>query len=295
MAGMEDLAVPLNLAESTAGATGDGQRRWLAGLPAVVADLVGRWGLQLGAPFQPGGHTAWVAPALDEAGNDLVLKVGWRHAEAEHEVEGLHEWDGDGAVRLYASAQLDDTIALLIERCRPGTPLAARPEHEQDLVVAALLTRLWREPASPSRFRSLREMCDQWADEFERRAASPGPPLDGGLARDGIALFRDLPTTAARNVLLCTDLHADNVLAAEREPWLMIDPKPYVGDPTYDALQHMLNGDERLHRDPFALTARMAALLDLDRDRLLLWLFARCVQESAEWPALRSVARRIAP
>jgi streptomycin 6-kinase len=40
-------------------------------------------------------------------------------------------------------------------------------------------------------------------------------------------------------VLLCTDLHADNILAALRAPWLVIDPKPYAGDPAYDVRQHM--------------------------------------------------------
>ncbi len=110
-----------------------------------------------------------------------------------------------------------------------------------------------------------------------------------------MALFRSLPASADRQVLLCTDLHAENVLAAEREPWLMIDPKPYVGDPTYDPLQHMLNCPRRLHADPRGLAARMADLLDLDRARLLLWLFARCVQESPDWPVLGGLAHRIAP
>ncbi len=54
-------------------------------------------------------------------------------------------------------------------------------------------------------------------------------------------------------MLLATDLHAGNVLRAEREPWLVIDPKPFVGDPTYDALQHMLNCDDRLRADPVGL------------------------------------------
>jgi streptomycin 6-kinase len=31
-------------------------------------------------------------------------------------------------------------------------------------------------------------------------------------------------------VLLHQDLHADNVLAAQREPWLTIDPKPLSGE-----------------------------------------------------------------
>lgn len=94
--------------------------------------------------------------------------------------------------------------------------------------------------------------------------------LDPGMAREGLTLFRSLPLDAEREVLLCTDLHAGNILAAEREPWLLIDPKPYVGDPTYDALQHMLNCDRRLYDDPRGLTRRLANLLDLDADRLLL-------------------------
>jgi streptomycin 6-kinase len=75
----------------------------------------------------------------------------------------------------------------------------------------------------------------------------------------------------------------------------VIDPKPYVGDPHYDALQHMLNVDERLHADPDGLVQRMADLLDLDTERLRLWLFARCVQESPNDPDLLAVARRLTP
>ena len=138
-------------------------------------------------------------------------------------------------------------------------------------------------------------MCRSWADRFEQCGAAGAPRLDPGLARAGIALLRELPVTADPPVLLCTDLHAGNVLAAAREPWLVIDPKPHVGDPAYDSLQHMLNCAERLHADPRGLARRMAGLLDLDPNRVLSWLFARCVQESAEWPALAEVARTIAP
>ncbi len=93
-------------------------------------------------------------------------------------------------------------------------------------------------------------MCDRWADEFELEVAGGHRSVDPGLAQEGTALFRALPAAAERRVLLCTDLHAENVLAAEREPWLVIDPKPYVGDPTYDGLQHLLNCEDRLRADP---------------------------------------------
>jgi len=236
-----------------------------------------------------------VAP-VTRYGEDLVVKVLWRHPEAEHEADGLRIWDGDGAVVLHAVAEVDSmTIALLLERCWPGTTLQTLPEAEQDLIVAGLLRRLWRQPAPGHGFHSLHSMCEQWAEEFEQETAERPSRLDPGLCREGIELFRQLPLNAEYEVLLCTDLHAGNMLAAEREPWLLIDPKPYVGDPTYDALQHLLNCDVRLHTDPDRLLARMADLLELDAKRLRLWLFARCVQESTNWPELAEVALSVAP
>jgi streptomycin 6-kinase len=286
------LPLPRNLVEA---AKQDGREAWLATLPATVARLGERWSLAVGAPFQPGGRTAWVAPVRDLAGTELVLKVAWRHSEALHEADGLRAWAGRGAVRLYATEELDDTVGLLLEVCRPGTPLAFRPEPEQDLVVSDLLRRLWIVPPPGHPFRSLQVMCDQWADEFEVKVATGRSRLDPGLAREGMRLFRSLPATAERDVLLCTDLHAENVLAAEREPWLFIDPKPYVGDPTYDPLQHLLNCEDRLRADPRGLAIRLADLLELDRDRLVVWLFARCVQESVDSPLLADVALLLAP
>jgi len=276
-------------------ATNERRRAWLATVSETVKQLEQRWSLEVGAPFLPGGQAAWVAPARTKAGEDVVVKVGWRHPEAEHEAAGLRVWDGQGSVRVYATEESDDTIALLIERCVPGTALASRLEPEQDLVIASLLSRLWRELAPGHEFRPLQEMCDAWADAFEQKSARRRGVLDPGLAREGAALFRSLPASAERNVLLCTDLHAENVLAAQREPWLMIDPKPYVGDPTYDPLQHLLNCDERLHADPVGFVRRIADLLALDPDRLVLWLFARCVVESVDWPTLAPIARLVAP
>jgi streptomycin 6-kinase len=229
-----------------------------------------------------------VAPARDLDGRDLILKVGWRHFEAEHEAEALSLWDGDGAVRCLAAEMYEHTSALLLERCVPGTPLrSVATEPEQDVVVAALLRRLWaHRPPGGHPFRPLHVMCDEWA-----------APLDGadGLAREGAALLRELSRSAEREVLLCTDLHAENILASDREPWLVIDPKPFLGDPAYDVVQHMLNCDQRLPTDPGGMAERLAALLDLDPERVKLWLFARCAQESPNYPALRDPARRLAP
>jgi streptomycin 6-kinase len=272
----------------------DGRAEWLQRLPTVIDQVARTWSLLLGAPFEPGGTTAWVAPAWRDRETPMILKVAFRHPEADHEAEGLRVWNGDGAVRCFEVADYDDTVAMLLERCVPGTLLNELPDTEQDVVICELLRRLWREPPIGHPFRPLAEMCTAWADQFEQKAESRPPALDAGVVQAGIALFRSLPTTAERDVLLVTDLHAENVLVAEREPWLVIDPKPYVGDPTYDALQHMLNCEGRLQSDPLGLVKRMARLLDLDEDRLRSWLFARCVQESIDWPELAPVAATIA-
>lgn len=78
-----------------------------------------RWGLTIGPPFQPGGQTAWVAPAGRGDDLDLVVKVAWPHYEARDEAVGLRLWGGRGAVELHQAAALETCQALLVERCVP--------------------------------------------------------------------------------------------------------------------------------------------------------------------------------
>lgn len=282
------ITVPSTL-RATAEEEGPAFQAWLDALPGTVTLLAQRWDLRLGEPYEPGGSCSWVAPA----GDGLVLKVGWNHVDAGREADALRLWDGDGAVRLHDAAQLDGSCALLLERCEPGTPLGtAVPEPEQDMILAGVLQRLWCTPPDGHPFRSLAAMCAEWATEFDE---DPPIGLDPGLARAGRTLFIELPHPAADDVLLCTDLHGANILAAGREPWLAIDPKPHVGDRTFDALQHMINCPERLLADPIGLACRMAGLLDLDADRLRLWLFAKCVIESAWQPDLVQAAVVLRP
>jgi streptomycin 6-kinase len=293
---VDTFPLPVNLVDGSARNSDPTLGHWVAELPRIVPELAAQWSLRLGEPFQPGGQGSWVAPVLDQAGRDLVLKVGWRHTEALHEAEGLAWWAGNGTVLLHAAQAYDSTSALLLERCLPGTPLSlVVAEPEQDVVVADLLRRLWPMPPEGHPFRPLQQMCDEWADEFEMKRAHAPASIDPGLAAAGMELLRSLPGTATTQALVCTDLHAENILTASREPWLVIDPKPYVGDPAYDPLQHMLNCAARLLADPMGLVRRMAGLLDLDPDRLALWLFARCVQECIDQPWLRDVAAQIAP
>jgi streptomycin 6-kinase len=267
---------------------------WFKRLPEALRNLERRWSLTLGAPFEGDEVScSWVAPVLRADGTSAVLKLGMPHMEGEHEIQGLRFWDGDPTVRLL---EADDELgAMLLERCEPGTVLRAVPEPEQDLEIARLLRRLWRSPSPPHAFRPLSVMTEYWSNET---LSDVEQWFDTGLVREGLRLLKELPHTAPMEVLLSTDLHAGNVLRAEREPWLVIDPKPFVGDPAYDATQHLLNSDARLRSDPDGVIRRFADLLGVDGERVRLWMFARAAAEPRDnWmdDNLMTLARAIAP
>jgi len=156
---MTGFPVPTYLAETARRV--DGLSDWIAGLPPMVAELAERWSLRVGAPFEPGGQCSWTAPATGPDGQELVLKVAFRFPgdEERDEAAGLRIWDGNGAVRLRAAHQGEQSYALLLERCDPGTPLGqALAEPEQDEVVARLLRQLWSQPHAAYPFRPLAEM-----------------------------------------------------------------------------------------------------------------------------------------
>jgi len=161
-------------------------------------------------------------------------------------------------------------------RCEPGTTLRAVTEEEQDQVIAGLLRRLWRSPPLLHPFRPLSAMTQHWSDDMlADRERWP----DRSLVREGLRLFEELPRSAPIEVLLATDMHAGNVLRATREPWLVIDPKPFVGDPAYDATQHLFNCPARMRSDPVGMIHRFSDLRGLDAERVRLWMFARAAAE----------------
>ncbi len=267
---------------------------WVNQLPDILRGLERRWSLTLGAPFDDGHSScAWVAPVMLAGGASGVLKLGVPHTEGQHELAGLRFWNGDPTVQLIDA---DDEIgAMLLERCEPGTPLRALPESEQDVVIAGMLRRLWSLPASPHPFRHLSVMTEHWREET---LASVAQWPDSGLVREGLRLLEELPHTAhVEDVLLATDLHAGNILQSRRKPWLLIDPKPFIGDPAYDATQHLFNCRERLRSDPHGTIRHLSGLLGVDHERVRLWTFARAAAEPRhDWSTggLIALARTIA-
>jgi streptomycin 6-kinase len=249
-------------------------RAWLHGLPASIRALEAKWSFTVGLPFED-ASCAWVAPVELEDGSSAVLKIGIPHMEGEHESQGLCFWSGEPTVRFLQADE--ETGAMLLERCAPGTPLCTLPEFEQDKIIAGLLRRLWRKPSASYEFRPLSEMTRHWRT-LTLRDIRKWP--DAGLVQAGLELLDELSRPAAVEAfVLATDLHAGNVLRSEREPWLVIDPKPFVGDPCYDATQHLFNCRNRLLADSHGTIRRFADLLGVSCERVKLWMFARAAAE----------------
>lgn len=269
---------------------------WLETLPQLLEKLLALWSLRLETPFDHEGTCSWVCPVIGSDGTQEVLKLAMPHMEGKHEIQGLRYWDGRAMVKLLEAD--DESGAMLLERCLPGTTLRSQPEPEQDVIVAGLLKRIWESTATSSAFagfRPLAQVIDFWCEETgSQRRHWP----DAELVREGLRVMRELSRPAQTDVLLATDLHAGNVLRAQREPWLAIDPKPFVGDRAYDPVQHLINCEMRLHQDPAALVERMADLTEVDPERLRLWTFARAAADPREdWTNTRwtDVAKALSP
>lgn len=194
--------------------------------------------------------------------------------EGLHEIAALRLLDGSPTVQLIDAD--DELNVMLLERCDPGTSLRAVFQPDQDVIIAGLAKRFWRVLDEPHPFRPLSVMINYWIAQTRRDEARWH---DAGLVRDGLKALETLIATSFSSLLLATDLHAGNVLASKREPWFVIDPKPFVGESAYDATQHLLNSRARLRFNARDTIRRVSDLFEVDYDRVRLWTFARLAAE----------------
>ncbi len=239
----------------------------------VLRELAAEWSLSLGEPLTGGTGSLVVAATLLDS-TEAVLKVADPHRESEYEADALERWGGSGAVRLLAADR--ERGALLVERCRPGTPLDDLSADEALDVVTVLLPRLWIRAGEP--FRPLADEASWWASDLPGRWEHFGRPFERRLLELVLEALRDLPPSQGELVLVNQDLHAGNVLRAEREPWLVIDPKPLVGEREF-SLAPLVRGRELGHSraDVLGRLDRLSGELGLDRERARLWSIAQTV------------------
>jgi streptomycin 6-kinase len=219
-----------------------------------VEEIAEEWDLALGEPYAPGAASESVVRAALADGTPAVLKIGHPHRESEQEGDALERWDGDGAVRLL---RRDDARNALLERCEPGTFLSESADDPLGVLVE-LLPRLWKDATG---FHTLADEVEFWG-------------LDGEVGE----LARELVATQGELVIVHQDLHGENVLAAEREPWLVIDPKPLAAEREF-AVAPIVRSRELGHskRDVLYRLDRLCSELGLDRERARGWTIVQTI------------------
>jgi streptomycin 6-kinase len=245
---------------------------WLDELPSLVKACAEGWGLDLGPPWT-NSRASLTMPA-DRDGERLVLKLQVPDREGEHEADALRRWDGDGAVPLIDHDP--ERHALILERLEPGTPLSSI-DPEAALTAMIDLVRRLSVPAGPP-FRPLADEAADLRAELLAHAERTGRAVPERVITAALEAFDDLVPTQGSSVLVNQDLHADNVLAATREPWFVIDPKPLTGEREF-AVVAIVRGPELGHgRDQVRRRlGRVSQELELDRERVRRWTLAHTV------------------
>lgn len=248
-------------------------RAWLERVPTLLDECIEQWSLEVGQPF-PYAFASLAVPATLPDGSDAVLKICFPHRESEHEGDALRAWDGNGAVRLLAHDR--ERWALLVERCQPGTPLHELSGDAALDVFVDLLPRLWI-PVGPE-FRPLAEEAAWWVGSMRKSWEGAGRPFERKLLDAALHALEELSPSQGEQVLLHQDLHADNVLRAQRDPWLAIDPKPLVGEREF-SLAPIIRGPELGHSKQAVRRRldRLTAELGLDRERARQWALAQTI------------------
>jgi streptomycin 6-kinase len=191
--------------------------------------------------------------------------------DADHEGVALEAWNGAGAVRLLYRD--DEHRALLVDRCRPGTRLWDENADQID-IGTSLLERLTIPLSVGHGFRTVDDEAVRWAEELRRSYDDAEGPFEQSLRDYALDVFSTPSTGPADAFLINQDLHGGNILRSEREPWLVIDPKPLAGGEREVAAVGLLRnaaGDSDL--SPAAVTRWLDALADLglERERLRGW------------------------
>ena len=248
---------------------------WLDRLPELIAEIEERWSVRSKEPFHSSYH--YVVPVVRLDGTEVVLKMGVPNDDHRREVEALRIFGGRGAVRLLQDDP--DRGAMMLERLKPGARLDEVSDHEQAISIAAGVMRLlWRPAPGEHPFPDVSEYEGGLA-WLQRQLDGTGP-LPRLLVVRAVAMLRELLEQGTEPVLIHGDLHHWNILSAEREAWLAIDPKGVVGDPAYELGPFVYNLPLPRERPDRALARRLdqfAEELGFERERIINAVLPRAV------------------
>ena len=264
------------MAVETRGSSG---RAWIRRLPRLVEECAETWSLSVEPPFAHLSYN-YVVP-VTRSGVPLVLKVCFPEEDFRNEAMALQYFQGRGCARL---VEVDlKRGALLIERLRPGLSLGAVTDDERATSIAAqVMRRLWYPLRSVGPYPSVAD----WVKGMATRSpvlTKENPAFPARWIRHALVLYDELASKSDELVILHGDLHHANILSAEREGWLAIDPKGLIGERACEAGPLLINALPEKHEVALIRpivsrrVRQLAEELQLDHERIRAWAIIRSV------------------
>ncbi len=271
--------LPRQFVENTIALCGDKGESWLDVLSQIIKEIEHNWSIKVGRHFSNLSYN-YVAPATYLDGSEAVLKIGLPLSDVEifGEAAYLKLLDGRGSVRLLEFDR--NRQAILLERLNPGENLKIickdRDELAVSMVIQMLRSVIREVPNDAVDFIQL----DDWFDGLKRASGTKFPKKYASKAR----MFYDKMSLDTKNIfLLHGDLHHENILSAQREPFLAIDPKGIVGHVGYDMGVFLNNHHWWLDSKPdakerlYAAVNKFSKAFDIDPENIRKWAFAQMV------------------
>jgi streptomycin 6-kinase len=248
------------------GRFGPGFLSWFAALPELLERLARRWDLEVVAAVTA-GNTSRTFHVRRAGGVPAFLKLTPEPQIGITEAAALRAWeDSPHVVRLIDSD--GESGSLLLAAVEPGTRLDRLPIED----VAVLLRSLRLTDIPNDGLPTLRQRVEFLFDLTLCRWQ--GNPAEQYIDRDLLNRCRATALALAAGGpagLVHGDLHPGNVLISHDHGFTVIDPRPSIGDPTFDGVDWVLAQATELHDLEENITRLAALIPDVDPDRLMGW------------------------
>ena len=272
--------LPERFVKNTLDLCGKPGEQWLNELPRVIKEIEENWSLKVEKPF-PNLSYNFVAPCICKDGAVLKIALPLNNPEIFNEASFLNVLDGKGAVKLLKSDE--NHRAILLEKLTPGKHLKELYQNDETkpLEIAIKIQReIIKKMPEDSAFKRL----EDWFKGFDKAANTVFPREFIAKAHE---FYKEL-SRSSNKFLIHGDLHHENILSAEREPFLAIDPKGIIGDIGYEISVFLNNhlwwlaSDANLKEKLNQAVLQFSEAFEIEPRDLRKWAFAQIVL-SAWW------------
>ncbi|NRS18196.1 phosphotransferase [Brevibacillus sp. HB1.4B] len=278
------ISLPTQFTQTIMGIHKEAGRLWLDSFHELIAECEARWSLKVLEPF-PLSYN-FVAPVVLQDGRNAVLKLGVPGLDWQRELTAIRAFAGRGMVQLLDADE--EKGIMLLERIMPGETMdKLSSEEERIQCLADVIKRMHTPVSNAGKLASTFPTIADWAVGLEKiRPYFQGGtgPIPEQMVNRAMQWYKKLLSTQKEQCLLHGDLHHENILRAEREPWLAIDPKGLIGETEYEVIPFLLNhlpedGVEEVMKQRID---GLTKALSLQKERVLAWAYCHSVL-SAWW------------